>query len=476
MKYRPPPGMIGRIGMIGQFSPRRRAVVVPPANDISAAIYDGIQGYLLHTGGPAGATDGTTGTFVWSGTLNSDGSAQTFYDIPGTVPVLLQRQSDNTIDFVVGTAGAVCSNSTAAVAASVGFCIILASFSGTTSHLYVIHATATVTGTNTPGSSASADLTADWFLGSDGGAADFLDADTALWWADDSFIDFSDSDNREEFWDTTNDLLRDPGATGANATGSQPLVCHKNPAATHTVNAGSGGDADTAGLFTDGTSPGTYAADFTPAADATVVLTDIDENMANSASYTFTGASIGTASADRLVAVVVHGGANLASPVSPAVTIGGNAATEVLTAIGSSGNLRAITSISILAVAAGTTADIVVTGNNLTRCIIEVYAITGIPSATASDTGSATNNIALSDTLTIPNGGVVIGGSTGFVVSSMTWANVAETATTDRVVEANTTVSAAAEVIATGGATALTATFADTPDYASAVFATWAPS
>ena len=41
----------------------------------------------------------------------------------------------------------------------------------------------------------------------------FLDADTALWWADDGYIDFSDSAKREEFWDTTNDLLRNPGSS-----------------------------------------------------------------------------------------------------------------------------------------------------------------------------------------------------------------------------------------------------------------------
>lgn len=235
-------------------------------NQIPAVIYDGVQGYMLHTGGPTGAADGAAFSFAWAGTFNSDGSAMTLIDIPGTVPLKATRQSDNTIDFVGGTAGAVFSNSTAAVAASVGFCIVLGSCNGTASHLYVVHAAGLITGTNTPGSATNLDLTADWFLGADGGAAEFLDADTALWWIDDAFIDFSDSDNREEFWDTTNDLLRDPGATGTNPTGSQPLVCHKNSiAAGHAVNAGSGGDADTiSGLLTDGTSPGTYAADFVP--------------------------------------------------------------------------------------------------------------------------------------------------------------------------------------------------------------------
>lgn len=234
------------------------------SNSIPAVVYDGVQGYLKHTGGPAGAADGAELSFAWSGTFNSDGSAMTLLDIPGTVPVKLSRGSDNTITFAGGTTGAVFSNVTTAVAASLGFLIILASCNGTSSTLKVVHAAGTITGTNTPGSATNLDLTADWFLGADGGASEFLDADTALWWINNAEIDFTVADNIEQFWDTTADKLRDPGATGANPLdgASSPLVCHKSAAASHVTNAGTGGDADTAGTFTDGTSPGTYAADF----------------------------------------------------------------------------------------------------------------------------------------------------------------------------------------------------------------------
>lgn len=234
---------------------------------IPAVVYDGVQGYLKHTGGPTGAADGAALTVVWAGTFNSDGSAMTLLDIPGTVPVKLSRTATNTIQFQGGTAGAVFSNVTAAVAASLGFLIILASCNGTASTLKVVHAAGTITGTNTAGAAATLDLTADWFLGADGGTTEFLDADTAMWWIDDQNIDFTDADNIEQFWDTTNDLLRDPGATGSNPLdgASSPLVCHKSAAASHVTNSGTGGDADTAGTFTDGASPGTYATDFVPA-------------------------------------------------------------------------------------------------------------------------------------------------------------------------------------------------------------------
>lgn len=236
--------------------------ILADETQIPAVIYDGAQGYMLHTGGPTGAADGAALSFAWAGTLSSDGSAMTLLDIPGTVPAKLTRNADNTISFLGGSAGAVFENVTAAVAASLGFCVVFASCRGTHSSLVVMHAAGTITGVNTPGSATNLDLTTDWFLGADGGAAEFLHADTALWWAHNIYIDASDAEWREQFYDTVNDLLRDPGSTGANALGgvTQPLLCHKGHAASHPVNAGSGGDADTTGTFTDGASPGSYSA------------------------------------------------------------------------------------------------------------------------------------------------------------------------------------------------------------------------
>ena len=248
-------------------------VEVGTANDIPAVIYDGVQGHLKHTGGPAGAADGPALTVVWAGTFNSDGSAMSLFRVingNGTV-LSLRRTSTNAIEFKgwqSDASTAVFSNLSSAVAASLGFLIILASCTGTAAHLKIIHAAGTITGSNTPGSAGNLDLTANWWFGQDGSAGEFFDADTAMWWADDSFIDFSDSDSVEQFWDTTADLLRDPGNDGSNPVDGtfSPLVCHQASAASHVLNSGTGGDADTAGTFADGTSPGTYAGDFTPAA------------------------------------------------------------------------------------------------------------------------------------------------------------------------------------------------------------------
>lgn len=420
------------------------------SNAIPAVIYDGAFDFLKHTGGPAGATDGTTGTFVWAGTFNSDGSAMTLIDIPGTVPVKLERQPDNRIDFVVGTAGAVCSNSTAAIASSLGFLIVLASFSGTTSHLYVIHSAGTITGVNTAGTSASVDLTADWFLGAAGGASSFLDADISMWWADDSFIDFSVSNNREEFWDTTNGLLRDPGSDGSNPSGTQPLVCHVEYAASHLDNRGSGGIADTGSFGDDATSPGAFADDYNPSTPASIAFTSgtYGSGSVGQTSYTFNNVDIGTANADRVVAfgLCAEGGGPVAS-----VEIDSTPMYLAGQAFGGNG---LYTLIAWLPKAMGTTATVVVTLTSATgnSCGIIPHIVTTktpIPSDIASDPDSGTTQN-LVGTLTVPADGVALLFSAVHIPNhTCTWTEATETQNTSqdfRHSRSTATITAASEI------------------------------
>ena len=442
-------------------------------NAIPAVVYDGVQGYLKHTGGPAGAADGAALTAVWAGTFNSDGSAMTLLDIPGTVPVRLSRQADDTILFEGGAAGAVFSNETAAVAASLGFLVILASCNGTSSTLKVVHAAGTITGSNTAGSAGDLDLTADWFLGAAGGASAYLDADTALWWIDDAAIDFTDADNIEQFWDTAAHTLRDPGAAGANPTdGAAPLVCHKSVAATHSTNAGTGGDADTAGIFTDGTSLGTYAEDYVSASAATIALMDTKTSAADGTVYTFTGVDIGAVASDRIVAVTVHS-ENTVGDGTRAVTIGGNAATEIESFSAANGSARTTTAIFALAVPSGTNADVVVTWERpQVRTAITVYRITGIPSLTPHDTDFASGTSDLDVTLTIPDGSIVLAAATANNATTFTWFGVTERA--DGTIE-TCAFSSASDVFATGADAALSATAASGSVQDTAVFASWGP-
>lgn len=448
----------------------------PSSSAIPSVIYDGVTDHLKHTAGPSGVSNGATLTFAWEGEFQSDGSAMTLLDIPGTVPVKITRQSDNTIDFVGGTSGAVFSNSTAAVAASLGRLIILASCNGTSSTLKVVHASGTITGTNTPGSATDLDLTADWYLGSDGGAAEFLDAYTGMWWVDDAEIDFTDTENIEDFWDTTNDKLRDPGSDGSNPGGDQPLICHADHSADHTTNRGSGGDADAGSNSGDATSPGSYSGDYTPVAPSTsITLTDQGFDNTNSSTHTISGVSLGTAEAGRFIAVTLHAYTNTASPNLNGVTIGGVSATIIGKGEAANGNLRTSASIAIAAVPTGTTGDVVVSwAASHFNCHVTVHKILGIDGVTASDSGTSAEVDPLTDTLTTTTGGINLVAAS----SDSTAATAAFTGVTEVVDEADDEgrqrVAVGSGVQGAGGSTAFTCEFTTATSFDAAVFAHWA--
>lgn len=107
----------------------------------------------------------------------------------------------------------------------------------------------------------------------------------------------------------------------------------------------------------------------------------------NLTTYTFSGTSIGAASADRVVIVAVAGMTGSARTIS-SVTIGGNTATVAVTQASTSGTGTRI-GLYYLAVPAGTTADIVVTFSGaMASCRIAVFAMTGHTSGTPAATGA----------------------------------------------------------------------------------------
>lgn len=113
----------------------------------------------------------------------------------------------------------------------------------------------------------------------------------------------------------------------------------------------------------------------------------------NLTTYTFAATSIGTAAADRVV-IVAAGGASGSARTISSVTIGGNTATVAVTQASTSG-VGVRCGLYYLAVAAGTTADIVVTfSGSMASCRIATFAMTGhtsaIPAATGADGSGST--------------------------------------------------------------------------------------
>lgn len=135
--------------------------------------------------------------------------------------------------------------------------------------------------------------------------------------------------------------------------------------------------------------------------------------------YTFAGKSIGTASADRVVAVFIHGRGGTARTVST-VTIAGVSAT-IVTATNVSSQQPAAWAYAL--VPSGTTGDVVVTfSGSLSRAGIELYTITGGP-ITVVDSDTTATSSAL--TVDVATGGVTLmGASRGAGTGTVTWTGV----------------------------------------------------
>lgn len=136
-------------------------------------------------------------------------------------------------------------------------------------------------------------------------------------------------------------------------------------------------------------------------------------------SATYTAAPLGTADATRVIVVTVsvRGGGTTSFS---GVTIGGNAATQAVET--SSTNDDA--AIYYLAVAAGTSADIVVSfSSSQSNGLIGVYSVYNLDASTPNATASGTAGTA---TISASTDDIVIATATKRAVSSATWTGVTE--------------------------------------------------
>lgn len=169
--------------------------------------------------------------------------------------------------------------------------------------------------------------------------------------------------------------------------------------------------------------------------------------------YTFSSQSIGSASADRIVAVCIE--ASTTQTIS-IVTIGGTTAT-IAVQVSTSGTDKGPVGIAYLAVNSGTTADIVVTLSGTgTRCAIQVFTITGSGTVVPTSTNTSTAT-APSAALTPWATGAILACAKSLANSSCTWTNATEDV--DAVVETALTVTAAHENSLAASSRTLTATF-----------------
>lgn len=193
------------------------------------------------------------------------------------------------------------------------------------------------------------------------------------------------------------------------------------------------------------------------------------QSSANSASYTFSSSSIGTADADRIVVVAVFGSVASADRTLSAVSIGGTNATLMATAYRNGTNDHTA-ALAALAVSSGTTATIVVNWSGaMVGCRIAIYTvlIAGATISVASSiTGTGVNTNSISVTLSsVPANAVIFAAAiTSETFSGSTFggtAGISGTTAINQVVE--TSVSGAAHHVnyqaSAGTDVTITATF-----------------
>lgn len=133
-------------------------------------------------------------------------------------------------------------------------------------------------------------------------------------------------------------------------------------------------------------------------------------NTTGSTSFTFTAQNIGTADATRIVVVGIAHATNGAAVST--VTIGGVTATQAPSAAVATNGAGTGVDIWYLAVAAGTTADIIVSfGVSVEgRCAIDVYRVAGTGAAfsAANNNSTASSVTTLGAAATVPAGGGAI--------------------------------------------------------------------
>ena len=200
-----------------------------------------------------------------------------------------------------------------------------------------------------------------------------------------------------------------------------------------------------------------FGAVMAPASIPAVSYIAESETFSGSNPYTCTGISIGTAAADRYIAVsiFIRGNVTISS-----VTVGGVSATSIKD---QAGGITARCAIFIAAVPTGTTADVVLTLSGAwVRGAIAIHRLTGLSSAGAAEATASDTTSTATLTLTATAGAAVIGaynGGAGAVGTPFAWSGLTEDF--DTTISGGPNGMTGASVIAAGGTLAITCTPTD---------------
>ena len=195
------------------------------------------------------------------------------------------------------------------------------------------------------------------------------------------------------------------------------------------------------------------------------------QDASNADSYTFSNQSLGDAASNRYIIVTVYCRRAETTPTSiSGITVGGVSATVVVSQQHIATN-QLLVAIAIAAVPTGTTGDVVVTfSQSQNRCVIGMYRVTGLNSATAHDTASSTADPTTGN-LDIPAGGVAVAMSAHGFAETASWTNLDEDF--DIEIESTTCSGASKKFNEQQTGLTITCTWSGTAAEPAGVFASW---
>lgn len=190
--------------------------------------------------------------------------------------------------------------------------------------------------------------------------------------------------------------------------------------------------ASAPGMWTLAEALQAQAAGIWPVSTAAIAFADHQVSNSDLTTYTFAALSFGAAAGNRLVIAGISGQNSSARTIS-SVTIGGVAATQLVTTINGASVFNRVALYAAL-VPTGTTGDVVVTfSGSCFRAACAVWRATNVFSLTPVSTGSDTNDPSTAN-LSVVAKGIAVGFASEYVngaATSYSWTNLTESVDAD---------------------------------------------
>lgn len=234
--------------------------IVAKPFQVNAVHFDGTSDYLTRGGGLTGAADSKVGTIsAWINLTGGNGAVMAVVASEGVTFGLTRLDTSELRVRAENSAGTtiLAAQTSNTYTDSSGWVHILSSWdlASTTVYLYISDVVDLASTPKTVTNDTIDYTVTNWSVGSYTNANGKLNADLADLWFDDSYMNISLEANRRKFIDASGNPVN-LGTTGANPTGSSPLVFMSGATDSWHTNKGTGGGfTENGALTTASTSP-----------------------------------------------------------------------------------------------------------------------------------------------------------------------------------------------------------------------------